>query len=59
MLKAATRDVMMRGRTWTLGKVTGHLLVRASRAGRCDTVSVTGLRGRAESTGAGFSAGTP
>lgn len=50
---------ILHGHTLTLGKVTGHLLVRASRAGRCNTVSVTGFRGRAESTSAGFGAGTP
>ena len=47
------------GRTWTLRQVTGLLLVRAPRAGRSDTLSMTGLRGRAQSVGAGLGAGTP
>lgn len=57
-LTAATRDDVS-CRTWTLRKVTGFLLVRASGAGRFDTLSMTGLHGRAESISTGLSAGTP
>ena len=49
----------MSGCTGTLGQVTGLLLARTSRAGRFDTLSMSRLCGRAESAGAGLSAGTP
>lgn len=52
-------DNMIAAHTWTLGQVTGLLLVRASRAGGFYTLSMTGLHGRPESIGAGLGAGTP
>lgn len=47
------------GCTWALWQIAGLLLVRASRAGMFDALSMTGLCGWEESIGAGLSAGTP